>query len=90
MECRQSDGRIVPEKAGNAARGKPKGDCSSQSFHAKQYQRGNINHTQGWSTNGNEIGENIPTIAGKTRHGIYINRASDKQGNAKEVPRRNG
>ena len=40
--------------------------------------------------NGNEIGENIPTVAGKSRHGVYINRAPDKQGTAKEVPRRDG
>ena len=32
---RQSDGRIIPMKAGNAARGKPRGDCASQSCHAK-------------------------------------------------------
>ena len=34
-ECRQSNERIVLVKVGNAAGGKPKGDCSSQSFHAK-------------------------------------------------------
>lgn len=33
---------------------------------------------RGGITNGNEIRENIPTVAGESRHGIHINRASDK------------
>lgn len=61
-ECRQSDGRMVPMKVGNATGGKPREDCTSQSCHAKQYQRGNISHTQRWEDNGNEIGENITVI----------------------------
>ena len=35
MSHRQSDGRIVPLKVGNAAGGKPGEDCTSQSCHAK-------------------------------------------------------
>ena len=46
MSHRQSDGRIVPLKAGNAAGGKPREDCTSQSCHAKSYQEGNIIYTQ--------------------------------------------
>ncbi len=34
---RQSDGRIVPMKAGDATGGKLREDCASQSCHAKQY-----------------------------------------------------
>ena len=46
MSHRQSDGRIVPLKASNAAGGKPREDCASQSCHAKPYQEGNIIYTQ--------------------------------------------
>lgn len=36
--------------------------------------------------NGNEIGENIPTVEGKSRHGVCINWVSDKQRSVKEMP----
>ena len=47
---RQSDGRVVPMKAGNSAGGKPRRDCASQSCHARSYCQGNISHTQKWRT----------------------------------------
>ena len=37
MSRRQSDGRIVPMKAGNAAGGKPREGCSSQPCHTEPY-----------------------------------------------------
>ena len=48
MMHRQSDGRIVPTKAGNAAGGKPRESRSSRFCHAKSYCRGNIIHAQKW------------------------------------------
>ena len=48
--CGQSDGRIVPMKAGNAAGGKPREGRSSRLCHAKSYCRGNIIHAQKWRT----------------------------------------
>ena len=44
----QSDSRIVPGKAVKAAGGKPRGDNSSSPCCARQYRRGNIDHTQRW------------------------------------------
>ena len=46
MSRRQSDGRIVPMKVGNATRGKAGEGCSSQPCHAKLYREGNIVYTQ--------------------------------------------
>lgn len=46
MSHRQSDGRIVPMKMGNAIGGKAREGCSSQPCHAKLYREGNIVYTQ--------------------------------------------
>ena len=45
---RQSDDRIVPKKAGNAAGGKPRKSRSSRFCHTRSYCQGNIIHTQKW------------------------------------------
>lgn len=67
--CRQSDGRIVPMKG--SREGVAPRNPAMQSYIKKETLtiRRDRNH------NGNEIGENIAVIKGKSRDGVQLNRA---------------
>ena len=84
---RQSDGRIVPLKAGNAAGGKPREDCTSQSCHAKM--DGNKAAGIDGVTKeeyGKNLEENLDNLAGKLRKKSY----RPKPARRVEIPKDNG
>lgn len=79
MSYRQSDGRIVPVKAGNAAGGKSREDCipRSPAIQSNIFEETLSIHRDGIN-NGNDIGENIATIERKSKHSIHVHWASDQ------------